>query len=60
MNAGKTYAELNRDREEIAAGLLGNGSTTRDTREVDEARLDEALLALQGLKHLLGESNHTS
>jgi hypothetical protein len=51
-----THAELNGDGEEVGARDLGNGITASDTGEVDEAGLDNALLALGGLDHLLGES----
>jgi hypothetical protein len=53
---GSTYAKLNGNREELGASGLSNGITTGNTGEVDEAGLDNALLALGGLDHLLGES----
>lgn len=49
-------AKLDRDGEEVEAGLLGNGITTGDTRKVDEGRLDDASLALVSLEELLGEA----
>lgn len=51
-----TYAELNGDGEEVSANLLGNGVTTRDAGEVDIARLNQTLLALDSLDDLLGEA----
>lgn len=53
-----THAELDRNGEEVAARLLGNLGTTRDTREVDVAGLGEALGTRNGLQQLLGESLH--
>lgn len=56
MDARTTYAKLNGHREEVRAGGLRNSVTTSDTREVDEAGLDNALLALGCLDHLLSEA----
>jgi hypothetical protein len=53
-----TYAELNRDGEEIDASGLLNSITTLNTGQVDEAGLDDALLALGSLQKLLGETTH--
>lgn len=52
----KTYAEFHGGREEIKASSLGNSLTTGNTGQVDESRLDNALLALGGLDHSLGKS----
>lgn len=52
---GKTYAELDGDREEVDADLLGDLLASRDTGEVDVTRLHEALGALDSLEELLGE-----
>ena len=41
--------ELNWDGEEVGASLLSNCGTAGDTREVNETRLDKALLALDRL-----------
>lgn len=51
-----TYTKLNWYREELGSSSLSNRVTTRDTGEVDVARLDNALLALGGLDDLFGES----
>ena len=51
-----TYAELDRDGEEVAARLLSNGLTTRNTWQVDEGWLNDALLALGSLHDALGEA----
>lgn len=51
-----TYAELDGDGEELAASLLSNSSAAGDTGEIDEAGLNKALLALDGLEDLLGEA----
>ena len=50
-----TYAELNGDREEVNADLLGDLLSTGNTGEIYIARLDEALGTSGGLEHLLGE-----
>ncbi len=55
MKSG-TYAELHGSREEFNTGSLGDLSTTLDTGQVDESRLDNALLALSGLDNSLGEA----
>lgn len=54
---GLPYSKLNRDGEEVAASLLGNGITARNAGEVDVARLNEALLALDSPEELLGKSD---
>lgn len=51
-----TYAKLDGDREEVGADLLSDGIASRDSREVDVARLNQALLTLDGLDDLLGET----
>lgn len=51
-----TYAELNGNREEVQASRLGNGVSSRDTREIDVAGLNEALLTLDGSEDLLGKA----
>lgn len=51
-----TYSKLNRDREEVDAGGLGDGLTAGNTRQVDVAGLNKALLALDSAEHLFGES----
>ncbi len=51
-----TYAELNGDGEEVAAGSLGDGVTAGNTRQVDVAGLNETLLALDGSQDLLSEA----
>ena len=53
---GITYAKFNGCGEEIGARCLCNGITTSYTGEIDEAWLDNALLAVDGLQDLLGES----
>ena len=57
---GTAGAKLDGHGEEIGAGSLSDGITTLDTREVDEAGLDEALLALGGPDDLVGESVEVS
>jgi hypothetical protein len=54
---GTAGAKLNRNGKEVGAGGLSDGITTSDTRQVDEAGLDNALLALGGPDYLLGESD---
>ena len=51
-----TYAKLDGNREELGAGGLGDSITALNTGKVDEAGLDNALLALGGLDDLLGEA----
>lgn len=51
-----TYSKLNRDREEVDAGSLGDSLTAGNTRQVDVAGLNKALLALGSAEHLFGES----
>ena len=53
-----TYSELDGDGEEVDSDLLSNLLTTWNTREVDIARLDETLLALDSLEQLLGKSGN--
>lgn len=52
----KTYAQFHGGREEVNASSFGNGLTTGNTGQVDESRLDNALLTLGGLDHSLGKS----
>lgn len=54
-----TYSKLNRDREEVDAGSLGDSLTAGNTRQVDVAGLNEALLALGSAKHLFSESKES-
>jgi hypothetical protein len=51
-----TYAKLDGDGEELGASGLGDGITALNTGKVDEAGLDNTLLALGGLDDLLGEA----
>ena len=51
-----TYPKLDRDREEIDASLLGDLLAARNARQVHVRRLDDALLALDGLDQLFGEA----
>lgn len=44
-----TYTKLNGDGEEVSAGLGSNLLATGNTGQVDVARLNETLLALDGL-----------
>jgi hypothetical protein len=53
-------AKLDWNGEEVGAGGLSDGITTLDTREVDKAGLDEALLALGGPDDLVGETSKVS
>lgn len=54
---GNTYAELNGDGEEVDTSLLGDSIAAGNTRQVDVARLNETLLALEsGPDDLLGKS----
>lgn len=51
-----TYAKLNGGGEEVNTGRLGDLLATGDTGQVDVGRLNDALLALGGLDHSLGET----
>lgn len=51
------YSKFDRDREEVAASLLGNGLASGHARKIDVGRLNEALLALDGAKELLSEAS---
>lgn len=51
-----TYTELDGYREELGTGSLRDGVATFNTWEVDEARLDDTLLAIDGLDYLLGKA----
>lgn len=55
MSRVGTHPKLNGNGEEVTAGLLRNLRATGDTGEVDEAGLNEALLAPDSLQELLGE-----
>ncbi len=55
---GSTYSELDGDREEVNASLLGNLLSAGNTGKVDEAGLDEALGTLDSLEDLLGEARN--
>src|SRR5690349_936982 len=57
---GTARAKLNGNGEEVGASGLSNGITTLDTREVDKAGLDKALLALGGPDDLVGKSMEVS
>jgi hypothetical protein len=59
-NSTFTYTELNGNGEEVSASGLSNSITTGNTREVNEAGFNDALLALGGLDDLLGESIYIS
>jgi hypothetical protein len=52
----RTYAELNRNGEEVAASFFGNSFTSRNTRKIYIAWLHEAFLASNSLENLLGKS----
>lgn len=49
------YSERNRNREEVHTGGLGDGITAGDAGQIDESRLDNARLALEGLDDALRE-----
>lgn len=51
-----TYAKLDRDREKVAASLLGDLLAAGHTRQVHEAGLNKTLLAFGSLENLLGET----
>ena len=51
-----TYAKLDGDGEEIATSFLCNGVATRNTRKVDECRLDNTFLSFCGLHEAFGEA----
>lgn len=51
-----TYTELYRGREELNTSGLGDLITTGNAGQVDESRLNNALLALGGLDDGLGKS----
>lgn len=55
IDRGKTYAQLNGNREEVTASLLGDLFTAWHTRKVNIAGLDEALSTRNSLEQLLGE-----
>jgi len=50
--------KLDWDGEEIAASLLSNGITTRNTWQIDECWLDDTALALVCPKNTFGESRY--
>ena len=50
-----SYAKLDRDREEVDASLLGNLLAAWNARQIDIARLNETLLALDGLENLFSK-----
>lgn len=52
----ETYAKLDGHGEEVAADRLRDVGTARDAGKVDEAGLDKALGALDGLEELLSEA----
>ena len=52
----RTHSKLDGDREEVTASLLGNVGASRDTRKVYKCRLNQALLTLDSLQQLLGET----
>lgn len=51
-----TYSKLDRSREEFDTSGLGNFLATSNAWQVDESRLDNALLALGSLDDGLGKS----
>lgn len=51
-----TYSELDGHREVVHSDFLLNRISSRDPREVDEGRLDDALFALHRLDDLFGEA----
>jgi hypothetical protein len=50
------YSKLDGDGEEVDASLLRNLLAAGDTGQVDVARLDQTLLALEGLEDLLSKA----
>ena len=52
----KTYTELDRHREEVAASQLLDLLAALDTGQVHVGRGDDAALALDGLDDVLGEA----
>lgn len=52
----KAYAKLYRSREEFNTSSLRDFIAARNTGQVNESGLDDALLALGGLDNGLGES----
>lgn len=54
--SGRTYAQLNGDREKVESRGLRNLLAAGNAGEVDEAWLDKALLALHGFQNLFGEA----
>lgn len=53
-----SYTELDGDRKEVGACLLGNDVTAGDAGKVDVAGFDQALGALGGPEELLGKSTY--
>lgn len=53
---GTLGAELDGDGEEVTASLLLDSVTAVDAGKVDECRLANGRLALDGLEHVLGEA----
>lgn len=51
-----TYSKLDRSREEFDTSGLRNLLATSDAWQIDESRLDNALLALSSLDDGLGKS----
>jgi hypothetical protein len=56
----KTYTEFHGSGEEVETGGLGNLITAGNTGQVDESRLNNALLTLGSLDDGLGESSIVS
>ena len=50
------YSKLDGNGEEVDTGLLRNLLAAGDAGQVDVARLDQTLLALEGLEDLLGKA----
>lgn len=55
LYSNNTYAKLDWNGEEVDAGSLRNTIATSNARKIDEAGLDDALFALNGLDNLFGE-----
>lgn len=53
-----TYAKLDGNGEEVGSSSLSDGITTGDTGKINEAGLNNTLLSLGSLDHLLGESTN--